>query len=69
MPSGGWGKAGAYMGLAFIIPVSMYVCYLIGSYINPTWGGVTGLLVGLGAGLYESYRQAEQFEKRKDGKP
>jgi Putative F0F1-ATPase subunit Ca2+/Mg2+ transporter len=68
MPSG-WGKAASYMGLAFVIPVSMYICYQIGNYLQPAWGGVVGLMVGLAAGLYESYRQAMEFEKRNGGKP
>ena len=62
----GWGKGGAYMGLAFVIPVSMAVCYYIGNYLHKGWGGTVGLLIGFAAGLYESYRQAMLIEKTND---
>jgi len=71
----GWGKGGAYMGLAFVLPISMAVCYYIGEYIHKGTGGLVGLLIGFAAGLYETYRQAMQLEKNnnpqddnKDGK-
>ena len=62
----GWGKGGAYMGLAFVIPVSMAVCYYVGDYLAKGWGGTTGLVIGFVAGLYESYRQAMILEKPND---
>jgi 4-hydroxybenzoate polyprenyltransferase len=59
----GWGKGGAYMGLAFVIPISMAVCYYVGDYLATGWGGTVGLVIGFAAGLYESYRQAMILEK------
>jgi F0F1-type ATP synthase assembly protein I len=63
----GWGKGGAYMGLAFVIPISMAVCYYVGDYLAKGWGGTLGLVIGFVAGLYESYRQAMILEKPNDG--
>jgi F0F1-type ATP synthase assembly protein I len=64
----GWGKGGAYMGLAFVIPISMAVCYYVGDYLHKGWGGTVGLMIGFAAGLYESYRQAMLLEKPDDDK-
>ena len=58
-----WAKAGAYMGIAFILPISMYVCHLIGSAINEKWGGTVGVMLGFAAGLWETYREAVRIEK------
>lgn len=65
----GWGKGGAYMGLAFVIPISMAACYYVGDYLAKGWGGTTGLVIGFAAGLYESYRQAMILEKPNNDEP
>jgi F0F1-type ATP synthase assembly protein I len=65
----GWGKGGAYMGLAFVIPISMAICYYVGNYLAPGWGGTVGIIIGFAAGLYESYRQAMLLEKPIDAEP
>ena len=69
---GSYAKAGAYMGLATITPISGYVCYLIGGWLDVKmgwgWAATTGLLVGCVAGMYETFRQAvriEGLDKRK----
>jgi hypothetical protein len=58
-----WAKAAAYSGLAFILPISMYVCHWVGSAINDRWGGVAGLMVGFAGGLWATYREAVRIEK------
>lgn len=57
-----WAKAGAYMGLAFIVPISGFICYWIGGKIGGKAGGIIGLLLGIVAGVYEVYRQAMRIE-------
>jgi F0F1-type ATP synthase assembly protein I len=61
-----WAKAGAYTGLAFILPVSMYVCYLAGSWIDSKLGTgywqIVGIIVGFAAGLLETLREARRIE-------
>ncbi|HPT28432.1 MAG TPA: hypothetical protein PLZ95_18575 [Bryobacteraceae bacterium] len=68
----GYAKAGAYMGLATITPISGYICYLIGGWVDRgmgwNWAATAGLLVGCVAGIYETFRQAvriEGLDKRK----
>lgn len=58
-----WAKAGAYMGLAFILPISMYVCHWVGSSIDEKWGGTVGVMLGFAGGLYTTYREAMRIEK------
>jgi hypothetical protein len=67
-----YAKAGAYMGLATITPISGYICYLIGGWLDAkmgwNWAATTGLMVGCVAGMYETFRQAvriEGLDKRK----
>jgi hypothetical protein len=67
-----WGKAGAYMGLAFITPISGYACYVLGQYVDQQyhskWAAVAGIIIGCAAGMYETVRQAiriEGLDKRK----
>lgn len=57
-----WAKAGAYMGLAFIVPISGYICYWIGGKVGGHLGEMIGLLLGLAAGIYEVYREAMRIE-------
>jgi hypothetical protein len=62
----GYGKAGAYAGLAFVTPISGWICYQAGLWADHHWGlgwaGFTGLLVGCAAGIYETFRQALRIE-------
>ncbi|MCC7155561.1 MAG: AtpZ/AtpI family protein [Bryobacterales bacterium] len=57
-----WAKAGAYMGLAFIVPISGFICYWLGAKVGGRTGGLIGLLLGIAAGMYEVYRQAMRIE-------
>jgi hypothetical protein len=67
-----YAKAGAYMGLATLTPISGYVCYLAGGWLDAkmgwNWAATVGLLVGCVAGMYETFIQAvriEGLDKRK----
>ena len=61
-----WAKAGAYTGLAFIMPVAMLVCYYLGVWADGKLGTkflyLIGMMVGFGAGLWETMRQADRIE-------
>lgn len=61
-----YAKAAAYMGLAFVTPVSGWICYEIGKFGDARWGtswvAMAGLLVGCAAGMYETYREALRIE-------
>ena len=62
-----WGKAGAYAGLAFVIPVAMYVCYQAGVWADEKLGThifyLVGILAGFVSGIYELIRQADRIER------
>jgi hypothetical protein len=62
----GWGKAGAYLGLAFVTPISGYICYVVGQWLDgrsgTDWMGTAGLIVGCVAGMYETVKQAIRIE-------
>lgn len=62
-----YAKAGAYTGLAFVIPVAMYAGYWLGGHADASMGtgywSTVGLMLGFGAGLYEVYRQAMRIER------
>lgn len=62
----GYAKAGAYMGLVFVTPISGWVCYQIGLFLDRRyssgWMALVGLLVGCTAGMYETFRQALRIE-------
>lgn len=62
----GYAKAGAYSGLALVTPVSGWVCYKIGEYLNHLWNtsllDTAGLILGCGLGMYETFRQAVRIE-------
>ena len=61
-----WAKAGAYTGLAFILPVAMLVCYYLGDWADRKLGTrflyVLGMMLGFAAGLWETMRQADKIE-------
>ncbi len=61
-----WAKAGAYTGLAFIMPVAMLVCYYLGVWADSKLGTkflyLIGIMVGLVAGLWETIHQADRIE-------
>ena len=54
------------MGLALITPVSGWIFYKIGQYLDgqmgTKWAGVAGLIVGCVAGMYETYREGLRIE-------
>lgn len=60
-----WTKAGAYMGLIFVIPVAGYAGYALGSYLGGKNGGDIGAIVGVGIGFFETYRQVMRIEGKK----
>lgn len=61
-----YAKAGAYSGLALITPISGWICYKIGQYLNQAWNtsmlDTAGLILGCGIGMYETVRQATRIE-------
>jgi len=61
-----YAKAAAYMGLVLVTPVSGWVCFKLGQYIDAhagtTWVAITGLIIGCAAGMYETYREAMRIE-------
>ncbi|MBN9660590.1 MAG: hypothetical protein J0H49_20540 [Acidobacteria bacterium] len=61
-----YAKAGAYSGLALITPLSGWICYKIGEYLNHAWNtaqlDTAGLIFGCGIGMYETVRQATRIE-------
>ncbi|MGC4048209.1 MAG: hypothetical protein QM757_00625 [Paludibaculum sp.] len=61
-----YAKAGAYSGLALITPISGWICYKIGQYLNQAWNtaqlDTAGLILGCGLGMYETFRQATRIE-------
>lgn len=62
----GYGKAGAYMGLALLTPIAGYVGYLVGQWaarrFGVPWLDTAGMMLGCVAGLYETGRQAMRIE-------
>lgn len=61
-----YAKAGAYMGLAMVTPVSGWVCYKIGQWLmirtGMPWLDLVGMMLGCAAGIYETFRQAMRIE-------
>ena len=68
-----YAKAGAYMGLVFVTPISGWVCYKIGQYLDVSYGtnwmNMAGLMLGCAAGMYETFRQAVRIEGLDKKKP
>lgn len=54
------------MGLALITPISGWVCYKIGQYLDgqmhTSWAAVVGVMIGCAAGMYETYREGLRIE-------
>ncbi len=61
-----YAKAGAYMGLALVTPISGWICYKIGQWLMLRTGtphlDLLGLIVGCAAGIYETFKQALKIE-------
>lgn len=61
-----YAKAGAYMGLALVTPISGWVCYKIGQWLMLRTGtpylDLVGLIIGCAAGIYETFTQALKIE-------
>lgn len=61
-----YAKAAAYAGLAFVTPISGYLCYLAGEWLNrklaTSYLDMAGMLVGCALGMYETFRQAVKIE-------
>lgn len=61
-----YAKAGAYAGLAFVTPISGWICYKLGLWLDQEWGTgylyLVGLILGCAAGMYETFRQAMRIE-------
>lgn len=61
-----YAKAAAYMGLALVTPVSGYICYRVGQWLDDKlateWLAMVGLIAGCAAGMYETFRQALRIE-------
>jgi hypothetical protein len=70
--SSGYAKAAAYMGLALVTPISGWVCYKAGQWLDAKTGShywaLAGIILGCAAGMYETFRQAVKLEglDRKD---
>jgi hypothetical protein len=59
-------KAGAYLGLVWVLPSTMLACWFLGDWLGAkagsNVGGLVGLMIGFAAGLYETIRQADRIE-------
>jgi F0F1-type ATP synthase assembly protein I len=65
-----WLAVGRYSSLAFLLPSSVFIGYALGYFIDnrfgTEFGKVTGLLLGVAAGMVQLVRQAL---KDPNGKP
>jgi hypothetical protein len=65
-PLTSYAKAAAYMGLAFVTPISGWICYKIGQFLDQkmgtSWVSMVALMIGCAAGMYETYRQGLSIE-------
>ena len=61
-----YAKGTAYAGLAMVTPISGWICFKIGQFLDhragTTWISVVGLLIGCASGMYETYRAALRIE-------
>ena len=65
------GKAAAYMGMPFILLVSIVGGYYAGLWLDQKFGttycNVIGLVLGFALGLFEIVRQLNQMERKRGG--
>jgi Putative F0F1-ATPase subunit Ca2+/Mg2+ transporter len=61
-----YAKAGAYAGLALVTPISGWICYQIGLWLDGRYGtgwmSTVGLMLGCGLGMYETFKAAVRIE-------
>jgi len=61
-----YAKAGAYAGLALVTPISGWICYQIGLWLDRRYGtgwmSTVGLILGCAVGMYETVNQAVRIE-------
>ena len=61
-----YAKGAAYAGLALVAPISGWICYKIGQFLDRQWGtswvAIAALVIGCAAGMYETYRQGLSIE-------
>jgi hypothetical protein len=61
-----YAKAGAYAGLALVTPISGWICYQIGLWLDQRYGtgwmSTLGLMLGCGLGMYETFKAAVRIE-------
>lgn len=59
-----WQQVGRYTSLAFLMPTSVFVGYLIGwgldKWLGTTWIFIPGLLLGIVAGFVELIREVQK---------
>ena len=65
------GKAAAYMGMPFILLVSIAGGYYAGLWLDQKYAtnycNIIGLVLGFALGLYEIVRQLNQLERKRGG--
>ena len=68
-----YAKAAAYAGLALVTPISGYIGYAVGGWLNGKLGtpylDTLGMMLGCGLGMYETFRQAVKIEGLDRKKP
>ncbi len=61
-----YAKGAAYTGLALVTPISGWLCYKAGQYLDArmstSWAALAGLVIGCAAGMYETYREGLRIE-------
>lgn len=59
-----WRQVGRYTTLAFVMPSSLFVGYLLGwaldKYFGTNWIYIPGLLLGIAAGFVELIREVQK---------
>ena len=60
-------RAGAYLGIIWILPSSVLACWYAGDWADQrfgtSYGAMTGTFLGLAAGFYETIRQTLRIGK------
>ncbi len=61
-----YAKAAAYSGLVLVTPISGWICYKLGQFLDQragtAWISLAGLLIGCASGMYETYSAAVRIE-------